>query len=738
MKPTEAEVLICKTLAGTNELDDETFEYYGDEFYPYARNCVPFFEKKVVKVDVAQLKKKDKIIKENTLRLIESKLSKVNFDMKNIVAPSIFSSKVLELRAICFMYVAQFYLTNKLADIHVPFSVIVSIQRFLHKVDQTLFSKMAFDDLQNFCSKLILMYGYDGKNLYEKTPELISASMYDVYVPAMSARPYEHQKDAMKLLEMEETVKSGFVCIYSTSTNSGKTFTSVGLASRIQKIASVTFLFVCEIKLVREKVKSLLLNCGIKSYLVCTADEAYNLLNSEGARTKYVLFIDEIALNSHFKSPTLLSHMKLFSVAPKWVYLSGANLNFTKLDFFHIVHSNRFENSKYVVISTNKIFSSVSAFTFDGQEVLPHMYCKTKDDLKEEMASILINQFKGRMYTPTTNSDMLNKAMKFISWSLSDDESKKTKEEEEEILFWKRKFPDMEKIFSDVSQLYPDNIRKIAMDILSTVVDFDDDYMVQFIAKPSLNGKKVDLMKLDYHLFPNINIVAHPQPEKFAKNMFQSLLQKLKTNIGSCDKLIHKYQSEMNAWKSKMEDLDKIKDEKKRVIEKDDLLLFAPKIAFPAEFQINTKEFCQKQGVTLKKYRHELDLECIDFDSIADKDLLLLLFMGVGVYSSTGTKSYTNTILKLVASGKLEFLITDVCYGFDYPFGALFITKEFSDEKSTTDIFQLMSRIGRGRMSHVGQVYMDKSCAEKISGRDDTTNTEIANMFDVLFKLIQE
>ena len=89
-------------------------------------------------------------------------------------------------------------------------------------------------------------------------------------------------------------------------------------------------------------------------------------------------------------------------------------------------------------------------------------------------------------------------------------------------------------------------------------------------------------------------------------------------------------------------------------------------------------------------------------------------------------------MLKLVSEGKLEFLITDVCYGFDYSFGALFITKEFSDEKSTSDIFQLMSRIGRGRLSYVGQVYMDKTCTEKILGKDDTTNLEIANMFDVL------
>jgi hypothetical protein len=399
--------------------------------------------------------------------------------------------------------------------------------------------------------------------------------------------------------------------------------------------------------------------------------------------------------------------MKLFSVAPKWVYLSGANLNPTKLDFFHMVHSGRFESSKYVVISTNKIFSSVSAFTFDGEEVLPHMYCKTKNDLKTEMDSIVINQFKGRMYTPTTNGHLLDKAFKFITWSLTDDETNITNAENKEIASWQKKFPDIQQIFSNVSQIYPDNIRKIAMDILSGVIQFDDDYMVEVISKSSAKGRKIDLLKLEYQLFPNINIVAHPNPIMFAKTMFHTLLQNVGSKIGSCQKMLSKYFFELEVWKEKIDALEqKIKNEKERAMVMDELKSSPPSISFPAEFQINTKDFCSKRGIVLQKYRHQLDLESIDIKAIKDEDLLLLLFMGVGVYYSKGPKSYTDIVLKFVAAGKLEFLVTDVCYGFDYPFGTLFITKEFSDEKSTSDIFQLMSRIGRGRLSYVGQVWI--------------------------------
>jgi hypothetical protein len=217
--------------------------------------------------------------------------------------------------------------------------------------------------------------------------------------------------------------------------------------------------------------------------------------------------------------------------------------------------------------------------------------------------------------------------------------------------------------------------------------------------------------------------------------MFGPILESLREKIGSFEALQTKYQWELDSWKAEIARIEKtVKNEKERAIQIDAVQSNPPKLAFPPEFQINTKEYCAKRGVALKKYRRSLDLETININA-RNESLLLLLFMGVGVYYSKGPKAYTDQVLKLVAEGKLEFLVTDVCYGFDYSFGSLFITKEFSDTKSTSDIFQLMSRIGRGRLSYVGQVYMDKSCTEKILGKDDTTNLEIQNMFEVLLDI---
>jgi len=735
-KPTEFELAVCSALQ-KEKVEEENFDYYGDEFYPFVKECVPFLKdsSKKATISLEGLKKKDKIVKENTIRLIQATLSKIHFDEKTLVVPPIFSSKTLENRAICFMYCCWFYLKNPQADLFQVYSLIVSIQRFSENVKGTPFAKGALEDLMAFCKKMCHIFCYSGKMLYEKTPELIAASPYDIYVPKLYIKPYSHQREAVDMLRNETFVKNGFVCIYSLSTNSGKTFTAAGIASIIEKLGNITFLFCCDILPVRQKVESLMLYSGIKKAVVCSPNKAYEILSTTPlSREKFVLFIDEITLNAHYKSETLKTHMKLLSVAPKWTYISGANLEGESLRFISEIHRVSFETSLFKIITSQTIFSSVSAYTFSGKEVSPHMFCTKLDGLKYEIEKILLNQFKGRLYTPSTVSGMLEKAKKIITWSMCDDDKNPTAEEMIEVQSWFNRFPDVEKIFQDVSQIYPDNIRKIAMDILQIMVDFEDDYCCEIFCKPRVNEKKIDLYNLSYELFPNNNIVAHPDPENFALAMFSKHISEVKANIGSCDSLINKYENAVAVWeKQKKSVLEHIKDEKERLLMESEIFQKRPEFGFPEEFQINTKDYCRKRNVVMKKYRKPLELKNINTVGVSE-ELLILLYSGVGVLSSKQTlsRAYTKQVLSLVEDGKLEFLITDICYGFDYPFGCLFITNEFFSQKSTTDIFQLMSRVGRGRLSYFGQIYMDDGCAEKIFGEDDTQKKEIQNMYEVL------
>lgn len=727
LKMNEFEVEVCKALFKRSEepkkqLEEESFTFYEDEFYLIAKSQIPFLKSSSPdpkpKISFDGLKKKERIIKENTIRLIETSLSRVNFDMKTFFVPPLMTSKTLEVRAICFMYMCVFYTKNETKNLLFPFSVIVSVQRFLNKIKGTLFSKIAESDLVKHSNLLIQKYSFSGEKLYTQTPSLISMSQFDAYVPKLQVSPYEHQTKALSLLENPELIKSGFVCIYSTSTNSGKTFTAVGLASKVEKIKSQKFLFCCDIALVRKKVQSFFTFFNFSNSLVCSLEEGYKVLTTGEKTQNYILFIDELTLNAHVKSDTLKNCMRLFSVAPKWTYLSGANMDSKKMDFFGLIHAMRHESSQLVAISSNVIFSSVSVSSFEGLQIVPHMNKKNVQELEDDITAILQNQFKGRMYTPTNVGTMLSRALTYNH-------------------DWKDLFPDVEKIFSNVNELYADNIRKIAMTILQKVVDMKDDKFVQFFCEPiqtSSSKKQVNLLDFEPHLYPNVNLIAHPDPFAFAKIVFKKHLDYIQTSLKiTWSKRMQQYYSALDLWKKqKASEVDKIKDDKQRAIALENFSS-SPTFPFPDFLQLNTKEYCQRLDIKLEKYRVPIALDDNLEGVVDDETLLLLLYSGIGIYSSkVRNKKYSAFVLQLITEGRLEFLFTDVCYGFDYPFGCLFISKEFSDVKSTTDIYQLMSRIGRGRMSYCGQVYMDKSCAEKIFSRDTTSLKEIENMYDVL------
>ena len=122
---------------------------------------------------------------------------------------------------------------------------------------------------------------------------------------------------------------------------------------------------------------------------------------------------------------------------------------------------------------------------------------------------------------------------------------------------------------------------------------------------------------------------------------------------------------------------------------------------------------------------------------MGSEDLILLLYAGVGVYSEKTDVSYRETVLNFISEGKLDFIVSDVCYGMDYPIGCLFVTPDFSSSHSLSEIYQLMGRVGRGRMSYMGHIFIDNDCASRILNPIDETSTiELKNMEKVLYNKI--
>lgn len=785
-KPTSVELEVCQAIINADNSHPEEFDYYGDEFYKIARKQTPFFKEKEVKATaiketLSKMKKKDKIIYENSIRMIEEGLNPRRniFNLNIFTVPSIMTSKTLELRGLGFVYFAHFILLKQdvyLKDVAFVFSIIVSFQRFIIAIIEDhneKFSAIALEDLKKICKRLCKAFDFNGAMLHKIAPSLISASPFDIHVPKDAIRPYSHQVEAPKLLER---LSDGFVDIYNTATNSGKTFTTVGIADRVMKLKPIfpelEFLFCCEIRPVRQKVAQLLHHSGIStsigmrtssgSYvvkplnkeisrkdervaIVCDTSFAIQLLSEENARERYVLFIDEVTMGaSDPTSKILKKYMQVFSLAPKWTYVSNANLPADdRIHFLIDFHRKTFPTAKLEVTSSNMIFSCSMVETFNSQLILPHMSCKTVDELKMKVNAINENQFKGKMYNPSAIRLMYDRIVQMMKWSLSDDIENISHEEQEEIDGWMQKLPDINSLFGDVSQLYSDNIRKIAMKMLEAVIEFDDDYLVQSICalpKKITNVSNEDFfLELPQHQFQNVTLIAHPEPQKFALSMFQSLLILVKERIGSLTKLQHTFKKAKESWQKEYEKISStFKREQDVAMAQSEMMEDQPRLLFPDDLQINTESFLKKRGIQRSNPRIPLQLETIDLaDMAVEEDLILLLYMGIGVYSEAVNSKYRKVVSKFMEEGKLEFIVSDVCYGMDYPIGCLLVSKEFSDTQSLNVIYQLMSRVGRGRMSYMGHIYIDESCVSRILDPiDETSSVELKNMEKVLLGLM--
>jgi hypothetical protein len=836
---TDFEKQVCDAqinfVLGT-ELEEQVYDYYGDAFYPFAQDLtnrqVNVFPKSAEKPKPGKMTAKEKIVYDNTIRLIGEALApRRNLFTANNTPFALLKSDTLELRSIGFCFMAYSMILRNEDSIPVVYGLIVSLQRFIHAVEtKPEFSKIALQDLNSYCKKLMKDWKFSGNTL---PPELITSAPYDEYVPKKPIRPYDHQIAVNKLLYDPVLARSGFIAVYSTATNSGKTFTAVGLAKRVDRLRSVLpkmqFLFSCVVDSVRKKVENLFQASGISygvalprrcvvngcrvlgkcdkhhrdqgeedfyiqdpnakeilvnteanrnmlldegyvirdskdkvdekrrkvaiidgdtiirnpgsqfntnpnfTAIVCKPEIAYYFLQRENVGNSTVLFLDEFTLNAtNMDSKELRDHMNVISVAPKWTYLSNANfVGDDRIRAFLDIHNDRFPSSTIVHIASNVVFSCSNLWTFSGKACLPHMDAGDSDSFKTKVRLIYENQFKGRMYNPQAIREMYDMATRLVKWNFDDEDDGVDEKATREAL---AKLPDIDTILSDVEQLYPDNIRKIAMKILDAVVHLDEDEVSEIFSKvPKPKIKPVDILELDYYNFPGMNLVGHTDPEAYTMKMFSGHLESIKVRIGSLKKMISSYEMAMDKWQSAYDDLDKrYKKERDLADAREASLETMPKIAFPDDLQIGTPAFLR--GRTREKVRIPLDIKSINIELMKNEDKILLLYAGVGIYSSREKdRAYLDTVLDLASTGRLEFLVTDISYGMDYPFSCVFISKEYSDQRSMNDIYQFICRGGRGRLSNSAQIYMDETCMDRITSvKDETSEIELRNMIKVL------
>ena len=862
-----------KTKPEGNKTEGNSEESYG-KLYPYVqkyanilvgKNNELFKDVVVPELNPKKISKTDKIKMDNTVRMISDFFS----PKRNVFSqpaeiqkiPSLLlQSNNLELKVVGFCYIFYSYIIKNTSSIFI-YSVIISVQKFLKYLKTLLDSNIiprVVEDLEYYCNKVIKLSKYNGATLQEQAPELITMSPFDVYIPQFPIDPYPTQKELYQMFSNAEFTQNGGLVFLSTATNSGKTFSVVGLSKKIdllRKYINIKLLFSCAVDSVRNKVEELLKatdipyavireeKCptqGCQNYFACKThfgsciysdfndlytlydptlreelvnnatnrkilelegftivkkgnrnkndswrvailDPETNIItkNPTGSSTKRdfsviiapphlavsylirdgdtnrgetALFLDEFTIGAtDINNETLYDHMNLISNAPKWTFLSNANfVGDERMTPFLVNHQKTFSNSKMYNITSPTVYTCSTITTHSGMNVLPHYNCKNKQDFSLKLKNILRNQFKGRMYNVLALKNMYTHAKSCIIYHFTlEDEDGEDEVDEKSIKFFTDKLPNIDSIFNNVDNLYPDNIRKLSIEILQVIESIpesitesitenipEDDPEVSphaiFSFYTSTKGLNTKLSLPEYN--GGMNLIGSISPREYTINMFSELLTKIKSKT-SLNKLYSEYEKAFDNWESAYNKVSslKYKDEQDKLIAISEVEDTRPSLSFPEEFQIGTKTYSSKQA-----YRTPIQIANIDFMRMKDEDMVLLLFAGIGIYDENEKdKLYLQTLFNLGIKGQLAFIVSNVSYGIDYPFSKVYIDGEFSKTKSMNEVYQLLSRGGRGQMNNLAKIFISDQCAEKIYDIEEEGDAiEVSNMITRFNNLI--
>lgn len=729
---------------------------------------------------------------------------------------------------------------SKLIDIY---ELIVGIEKFIvstntyigksmvNSIKTEEISKTVFIDLLEWLNKLKSTYKFSGLKLQEIAPRLLVFTNYDSIIPSHGLKLRKNQEELMEYIDTRTKNKheneTGFLISYNAMIGSGKTtFAAIALSSRMKTMNELfkasgvqrhmQLIFCCNLRSVMLQVANLAYNAGIKFgvatvtskgvvriinhfncsndaervLIICSPDVGQLILKEDIDRiektktsSNYWLFLDEPTIGAdQLGSEGLNKNIGVMMYMPQWTILSSATMpNIELLTNLTDNHLKRFPLTEIKTIYSNEIQIGCDVKTLDCETVIPHLGCKTRDELLVVINSIEKNPFLGRMYTHTIVRKL---------WS--------------DLTNIADNVPDINEIFANVNNLSFDKVRQVAMNLLkimltvpnknieeicsSNIFDtkvigepkpVDDDengFVFEDDIKETQETKKcVDYTKLgtsDAYKYMNMNLIATTEPIKFTINNFAPLIKKLKeSGVEPATRLIAKYERDLDIFnkaidriesRSTVEYTKTIVDKNNRTVKQTERSLgklstqkidqeiqqsketMQPKINFPEWAQVNTLEHIKMfaprhiKEINPAYIRNIYPPEKLPFDSNVSDDITLLLMAGIGIYAPSSKEldeQYSNHVLEMASVGNLAYLIADssICYGTNYPINRVFITKEFANVHSINTWFQLMGRAGRVGQSWMAEVFMPNESAEilikYVSDKNNESNMlEITNM----------
>jgi hypothetical protein len=560
-----------------------------------------------------KLSKKEEIRIANSLKKVKEQY-KMFLEIRNI---NKFQPKqimqvtnIIEMRGVAFMIIGKCIIENKetfLTKKKFPeaLEIIVAIQKFINScvekeimkgksiIDHKMIdvSQLMINNLENCLDKLKTLFYFDGNVVSDYAPQLLIYTDYDVYIPKRSIMPRQHQIDLIDVII--RNLPNGFVIVYNAMIGSGKTVSSIAIASLIMelrkkdvKYKDLELLFCCNIKSVKDQVANLCYNAEIKfgiatfdklkqelfihnhntckkhedRIVLISSPEATCHILSHSRQDKYVLFLDEPTIGadgSDIKS--LTQNVSVMSVLPKYSILSSATFpNVEKINEILLVHKALFPDGVIKNIYSKEIQIGCNIRTFEGDLVVPHLGVKNQDDLLKIIQTINECPFLGRTYTIQVVKSLCQKM-------------------KEEYIF---------DLFDNIDKMSSDGVRIKALELLNILTTRSDGYIKDICKSIIFDKKKIEFTKeqeeeefwkneddnendkLDFNLlgtkqsyrFNGTTLIATENPFEFAKKHFRRLIDDIfnGSELKNISGILKKYEQELKMQQKFVNKLDKL------------------------------------------------------------------------------------------------------------------------------------------------------------------------------------
>jgi hypothetical protein len=694
-------------------------------------------QKKLSSADTIRRVNELKKINENITILIELQKSR-NY---NILLNALLSTKYLECIIIIYIYIIrQLKIHHDKLSKREIYELIIGINKFsdyYRKKENTVptvlntskldyVSVTAIADIEKELNELFEVFPYNAKEVFVNYPDLQFDTQFDKIIPYETLQMKDTQEKVIR--GVIDNINNGFLIYDRSPVGSGKTtIAAIGIPTLLKYLSTDkkskekrTLIYNCSNSIVMKNVGRLAIGSGIGvglaiktgenrfnieyhktvksgstpcTLIIATTNEVVELIKREDEYNKYIFYTDEITSNV---SENLY---KLRNPDRFEIYASASLPEIRRVKIITDNYSKKYPKANIIEITSVNIKIGCNVKQYDGTDYFPHLGCETSDDIKRIINIIKENPFVRRMYehkTLFTLYEMMKK--NGITEMPSFD------------------------IFIKSTRINMNDIINFAMELLEILSKQSNDVIKEickYVNNEDKSNYNLEIISKFSDTTEEIYFIPVNDPVLQAKTDFSKLLEHIKDELHKLYPDItntnHYLTIMLNDYFSEIDKLEKENRKKKDI---DDTIYeetaieenIEPKFKFPEYLQIGTREHYKHYNLdcNIKNFKKTIDFtnshnsneSLFNFNLVTsvDNDIMMLLFCGIGVYSSK-IKSfrYKNYIMELANEGRLSYLYTDLelSYGLNIPVTTVIIPEKSAEKKSIGYIFQTMGRVGR-------------------------------------------